>query len=184
MNRSGSLRCLLSVVPLLLLVATCTPLQKSGQFECFPSEPDPCPDGMACVPFGPVYECHNNPHNVCPNGELEANEQCDGELPEDFPPDTCERLGFPGGIPRCIVQSCRIHCSVCGNGILDFGETCDDGNADSCDGCSSTCQVEACGNGVQECDEQCDDGNQDEFDGCSTTCRTSAVWQLVPSSTR
>lgn len=30
----------------------------------------------------------------------------------------------------------------CGNGRLDTGEGCDDGNRNSSDGCSSTCQVE------------------------------------------
>jgi len=32
--------------------------------------------------------------------------------------------------------------SVCGNGIIEVGETCDDGNTLSGDGCSSTCQIE------------------------------------------
>ena len=31
---------------------------------------------------------------------------------------------------------------TCGNGVVDTGETCDDGNANNGDGCSSTCQVE------------------------------------------
>lgn len=31
---------------------------------------------------------------------------------------------------------------ICGNGILELGETCDDGNSVGGDGCSSTCQVE------------------------------------------
>ena len=33
--------------------------------------------------------------------------------------------------------------SLCGNGIIDTGEVCDDGNANSGDGCSSTCAVES-----------------------------------------
>jgi cysteine-rich repeat protein len=33
--------------------------------------------------------------------------------------------------------------TCCGNSSLDFGETCDDGNALSCDGCSRTCIAEA-----------------------------------------
>ena len=39
--------------------------------------------------------------------------------------------------------------AVCGNGILEVGETCDDGNTVSGDGCSSTCQVEGCTNAAQ-----------------------------------
>ena len=31
---------------------------------------------------------------------------------------------------------------ACGNGVIDPGETCDDGNTVSGDGCSSTCQIE------------------------------------------
>lgn len=33
-------------------------------------------------------------------------------------------------------------CNPCGNGILNAGETCDDGNQVSGDGCSSACQTE------------------------------------------
>lgn len=35
------------------------------------------------------------------------------------------------------------YCSACGNGVMDAGEQCDDGNGTSGDGCSSTCQTEA-----------------------------------------
>lgn len=65
----------------------------------------------------------------------------------------------------------------CGNNILEFGETCDDGNTVSGDGCSSTCQSEVvaiCGNGILEAGEQCDDGNTNSGDGCSATCQTEA----------
>jgi cysteine-rich repeat protein len=34
---------------------------------------------------------------------------------------------------------------ICGDGILDPGEQCDDGNTINGDGCSSTCQIEAAG---------------------------------------
>src|SRR5262249_57149448 len=54
----------------------------------------------------------------------------------------------------------------CGDGRLDPGEQCDDGNAESCDGCSSHCSIEAVGNGVVDCDEECDDGNTVDCDGC------------------
>jgi cysteine-rich repeat protein len=32
--------------------------------------------------------------------------------------------------------------ATCGNGIVEFGEQCDDGNTLSGDGCSATCQVQ------------------------------------------
>ena len=77
----------------------------------------------------------------------------------------------------------------CGNGALDTGESCDDGNTQNGDGCSSTCTIEAgwvcpnnkceqkepepvdvCGNGKVETGEACDDGNVEDGDGCSSTC--------------
>lgn len=45
---------------------------------------------------------------------------------------------------------------VCGDGSLDDGEECDDGNRNDNDGCSSTCQVEFCGDGVIQTSEVCD----------------------------
>lgn len=74
---------------------------------------------------------------------------------------------------------------VCGNAGTETGETCDDGNTTSGDGCSATCQTEAgftcngavctknatCGNGVLNSDEQCDDGNLTPSDCCSASCK-------------
>jgi cysteine-rich repeat protein len=63
----------------------------------------------------------------------------------------------------------------CGDGIRQTGEGCDDGDQVSCDGCSSTCQVERCGDGRLGCDaagevEACDDGNILACDGCAADC--------------
>ncbi len=57
--------------------------------------------------------------------------------------------------------------SICGNNTMDPGETCDDGNTDDDDGCTSLCMSATCGDGfVQEAFEQCDDGNRDDTDAC------------------
>jgi cysteine-rich repeat protein len=64
--------------------------------------------------------------------------------------------------------------AVCGNGIVEAGEACDDGNAASGDGCSASCAREqgaVCGNGAVEAGEECDDGNTTDGDGCSSTCK-------------
>jgi len=67
--------------------------------------------------------------------------------------------------------------AVCGNTIIESGETCDDGNLINGDGCSSTCQTEVllCGNGITQGTEQCDDGNTVSGDGCSSTCQTEGT---------
>jgi cysteine-rich repeat protein len=67
---------------------------------------------------------------------------------------------------------------VCGNGIVEAGEECDDGNTDDGDGCSATCQDESspvCGNGTVETGEDCDDGNTEDGDGCSATCQNEST---------
>jgi cysteine-rich repeat protein len=57
---------------------------------------------------------------------------------------------------------------VCGNGMVETGEACDDGNTDETDECSSECVLASCGDGqVQEGVEACDDGNTDNTDECA-----------------
>jgi cysteine-rich repeat protein len=59
----------------------------------------------------------------------------------------------------------------CGNGRIDAGEVCDDGNHVNGDGCSANCRSqESCGNGIVDPGETCDDGNQASGDGCSANC--------------
>ncbi len=63
----------------------------------------------------------------------------------------------------------------CGNGILETGEECDDGNLLNGDGCNSNCELEEppgpiCGNGILETGEECDDGNLNVDDGCDDFC--------------
>jgi cysteine-rich repeat protein len=70
--------------------------------------------------------------------------------------------------PVCISNSC-------GNGVIDPGETCDDGNITDGDGCAADCKsAEACGDGVRntEAGEVCDDGNTINGDGCSADCKS------------
>jgi len=64
---------------------------------------------------------------------------------------------------------------VCGDGVVEGNESCDDGNAENTDDCLDTCVAAACGDGfVQDGVEQCDDGNIDNTDDCLDTCNMSA----------
>jgi len=61
---------------------------------------------------------------------------------------------------------------ICGDGTLDPGESCDDGNLASGDGCAA-CEIEVaavCGDGAEDPGEACDDGNTASGDGCSADC--------------
>lgn len=90
----------------------------------------------------------------------------------------------PAGL-RCIEGTCIS--SNCGNGIIDVGEVCDDGNNLSGDGCNLECSSdERCGNAIFDPNEQCDCGdgaaagpmplgctgpNSDSGGLCTSTCR-------------
>lgn len=59
----------------------------------------------------------------------------------------------------------------CGDGHLDPGEGCDDGNHVATDACTDTCVPATCGDGiVWEGVEECDDGNRIPDDGCDNAC--------------
>lgn len=67
-------------------------------------------------------------------------------------------------------QRCAL--PTCGNGRLDPGEHCDDGNNDDLDDCLSTCEFAYCGDGfVRAGVEACDDGNEVGGDGCNFACQ-------------
>lgn len=90
----------------------------------------------------------------CGDGSLNAGETCDD-----------------GGESA----TCNVDCTeaACGDSVINAtaGESCDDGNANSGDGCSGDCRVEACGNGVLDEGEACEDGNNADGDGCSSECQ-------------
>ena len=61
--------------------------------------------------------------------------------------------------------------ALCGNGVLDPGEACDDGNTVDGDACRASCEKARCGDGVLWSGvEACDDGNVDDGDACPSTC--------------
>lgn len=133
--------------------------------------------GKACVP-------------VCGDMVLTGSENCDdgNAVSGDGCSSTC--LTEPGY--SCVDTVCTA--AVCGNGVVETGESCDlgaelnglfygDGS-----GCSKTCTQEpqcrdgsgvtvacstACGDGnIDTADgEACDDGNAVDGDGCSSTCQ-------------
>ncbi len=77
---------------------------------------------------------------------------------------------------QCVDGLCggRGGAGICGNGLVEEGEQCDDGNLLDGDGCSPACRTPAiCGNGTVEEDEACDDGNSVENDACTATCTVS-----------
>jgi general secretion pathway protein A len=59
----------------------------------------------------------------------------------------------------------------CGDGYLDEGEECDDGNSLDTDECLTSCRQAVCGDGVVRAwVEECDDGNAHNDDDCLFGC--------------
>ena len=143
-----------------------------------------CPTaGSPCVR---IWVCGNSvidPGEACDDGNTTGGDGCSADCTTIEPGWTCPKgVGSPGG-------SCtKSATGVCGDGVLGKGETCDDGNTLSGDGCSASCVLELgwdcptpgkacahidfCGDGVVDLvtGEQCDDGNTKGGDGCSPQC--------------
>jgi cysteine-rich repeat protein len=85
--------------------------------------------------------------------------------------------------------------SVCGDGVIELGEDCEDGNAVDGDGCASDCTAESgwdcssppcvslCGDGLVVGVEVCDDGDTVAGDGCASDCTVEPFFACggVPS---
>lgn len=89
---------------------------------------------------------------LCGNAVVDAGEQCDrgaancplGQCCGSGCTSTCNATGRCTGSQACCttVADCPSGQGCCGNGVVEAGEQCDDGNHQSGDCCSSTCQVE------------------------------------------
>jgi cysteine-rich repeat protein len=59
---------------------------------------------------------------------------------------------------------------LCGDGIVEAGERCDDANVTNTDTCTNTCDEATCGDGFLQSGETCDDANRDNTDTCTNAC--------------
>jgi cysteine-rich repeat protein len=135
---------------------------------------------------------------TCGDGMIDPGETCDpsGSCPTDCSDSnactvdtlqgaaiTCDVVCSNAPITACVADGCCApacapgtdpDCAACGNGMVDIGEQCDDGDLDNTDACLVNCADAACGDGfVQAGVEQCDDGNVVGGDGCSAACTSS-----------
>lgn len=153
------------------------------------------------------------PPPECGNGLLEAGETCEGlPPPEGCDPNVCTvQMGFActpeapasdgdtdGGAvePMEWMSTCE-ELDTCGDGIIDAGEDCDDGDVEVMDGCSG-CRVDplyvcmgepsdcyTCGDGFRNPAEQCDDGELIGMNspGCEN-CLVVPGWECFPGQSQ
>ena len=110
-----------------------------------------CDDGNNVDGDGCSADCTQD---QCGDGFTTGDEECDGDR------TTVCADGSLGVLPcsdDCTLQatSCLAE-GLCGDGELNAGEACDDGNDVDADGCDTNCVPTACGNGVVEGAELCD----------------------------
>jgi len=120
---------------------------------------------------------------ACDDGDQTEGNGCEADCLGVTPGYVCPTASGVGG--DCVEAGPG---AVCPNGILDFGEECDDGNSDDADGCT-TCEVDdgyvcagagtacqlipVCGDGFVDVaiGEECDDGDATGGDGCNASCQ-------------
>lgn len=109
---------------------------------------------------------------VCGDGLAQGDEVCDGE---DFAGESCGSLGlgYNGGTLSCsnCTEVVTTSCYTCGNGVVEPGEVCDDGNQEDDFTCSPDCQS-TCRPGFATCDNGvsrvCVDGTEVRAEVCDT----------------
>lgn len=144
-----------------------------------PLEDGNCEDGLDNDGNGqldcedPVCVAAPRCQQLCGNNiaDLETNEACDGD---DLQGKSCFDFGLTNGVLRCNAEcgfdlsDCLDVPAVCGDGQLQFGEACDDGNTANLDECSSDCLFAArleCRDGL--------DGDGDFLVDCADTNKNS-----------
>jgi len=130
---------------------------------------DDCPGGVCDLTEAPPI-CE--PADTCGNGKIETGESCDdgGSVAGDGCSATClleDGQTCTSGA-QCESTLCDTvggntceQLNVCGNGSVEAGEACDDGNTDNDDGCNSICLLEegsGCTLGAECATGQCDAG--------------------------
>ncbi|NMC71181.1 MAG: DUF4215 domain-containing protein, partial [Myxococcales bacterium] len=80
-------------------------------------------------------------------------------------------LAAGGALGLALSHACAAQDTGCGNGVVEAGEECDDGNSLNDDGCTVLCTFPRCGDGLLDrSSEECDDRNADPGDGCDPNC--------------
>ncbi len=155
------------------------------QVESIYSVPSPSFTGTATDTLSAISSVLFTVYSDPVSGSCEADDGDFDSLEEDFTCDLSEPLpvgshsveftvtDFWGNISGVYEYDFTI--SSCGDGDLNLGEECDDGNTANGDGCSSLCELEPyCGDGDLDLGEECDDGNQINGDGCSNICEVES----------
>lgn len=93
--------------------------------------------GKKCFPGMNATNCSTCTGGLCNNGSCTVSTCGDGCV-DTTTGEQCE----PPGSTTCSLTCQTIPVTLCGNGVRDMGEQCDDSNTTNMDGCSSVCKFE------------------------------------------
>lgn len=113
--------------------------------------PDVCGDGICGASedyLGCPADCDEPPPASCNfDGVCNDGEDCLGCSDCPGRTDGKPRTRFCCGADTCETSRCGASCGaavpVCGNGVPEYSEECDDGDLDAGDGCDAFCRIEA-----------------------------------------
>jgi len=94
----------------------------------------------------------------------------------------CEPSTHDPDLPYKCSADCQFVFLFCGDGKLDPGEKCDEGEENSNlpnARCRTNCMRAGCGDGIVDGGESCDDGNRLDGDGCDRMCMREGM--VAPS---
>lgn len=139
--------------------------KESGNCCCFNSYKSECENGLQIG----EKKCENNSVVEC------KDEVLDGPTLYVYP---CKEDEYCFDDKYSLESGEGVYCkqhSKCGNGVVDYGEECDDGNLNEFDGCTNNCEKPTCGDGYEqvyekngvEFEEECD---PPQYPFCNNDC--------------